>query len=295
MRHGMKHLSRMVAVAATGLALAAGSALAAGPSTERERIAPAVSKPSQVFEMSMPMVGFAWEVPVKEGDAVKEGQLLIKQDTRLQERELESLKVAAESTIGTRLAEAELANAQVNLERVTEMHRRKVASETELREATLAVEIAKLKVEKAKEDQQLADIKYRSQLDMVDMMHLRSKVDGVVAKLDIAPGEVIEREKPAVTVVVNDPLFVETRLPTAMVAKLKKGERLQVGYLNDNRWLEAEITFIQPVADASADRQLVRLTMRNPEGRDAGLQMVVKLPDKLFETSAADQNASADR
>ena len=41
------------------------------------------------------------------------------------------------------------------------------------------------------------------------------------------------------------------------------------------------MTFFDPVADATTGTQLVHLELANPEGRRAGQEMVVKLPQNV--------------
>ena len=89
----------------------------------------------------------------------------------------------------------------------------------------------------------------------------------------------------------NDPLYVEIRgLTTLQVSTLRVGEKLQVRYNNDpdNAWKDAEIIYITPVADAGADRQLVRLKLPNSDNRPAGLRMTLNWPDKLLKTAPKD-------
>ena len=102
----------------------------------------------------------------------------------------------------------------------------------------------------------------------------------------------------AVVVVRNDPLWVEIRgLSTMQVAMLKLGDKLQVRYLNDgtDKWQEAAIDYITPVADPGADRQLVRLVLPNPDGRDAGMRMELKMTDQLLKAAPKDDGMGSFR
>src|SRR5439155_17864246 len=98
-----------------------------------------------------------------------------------------------------------------------------------------------------------------------ERMRIVSEFDGVVRKIDAAPGEVADPQKPSMVVVINDPLFVEVNLPSRMTTGMKVGQSMQVRYLDEpTKWREAKVEFFDPVADASVGRQLVRLTMPNP-------------------------------
>jgi multidrug efflux pump subunit AcrA (membrane-fusion protein) len=109
-------------------------------------------------------------------------------------------------------------------------------------------------------------------------MTLRSPIDGVVETIDISVGEVTDPQKPVLTVVKNDPLWVEFFLPTTQSRRLKVGTELQLRYPGDNQWMAAKVIYKAPVADAQSDTQKIRLEMPNQAGHDTGLQVVVKLP-----------------
>ena len=119
------------------------------------------------------------------------------------------------------------------------------------------------------------------------------KGEWIVQKLNFNVGEMSDPQNKdgAIVVVKNDPLYVEIRgLTTMQVSTLKKDDKLQVRYLNDapDAWKEATIDYITPVADAGADRQLVRLSLPNPDGRAAGLRMELKMTKQLQDTAPKD-------
>ena len=88
-------------------------------------------------------------------------------------------------------------------------------------------------------------------------------------------------QKPVMTVVQNDPLWVEFYLPTTESVKLNVGQKMEVKYVNSDQWLPATVIYRAPVAEASAGMQKLRLELKNPNHIDAGLQVQVKLPPEL--------------
>jgi hypothetical protein len=80
------------------------------------------------------------------------------------------------------------------------------------------------------------------------------------------------------TVVKNDPLWVEFFLPTMQSSKLKVGQQLEVRYPDQQQWAAAKVIYKAPVADAASDTQKMRLELANPNMTDTGLQVLVRLP-----------------
>ena len=94
-------------------------------------------------------------------------------------------------------------------------------------------------------------------------------------------GEMVDPSKPPVLVIVqNDPLLVEVPLPVAVSQRLKIGRTLRVTY-DKRQWLDATVSFKEPMADPESGMQRVHLTLPNPEGKDSGLQVYVEVPKDL--------------
>jgi multidrug resistance efflux pump len=179
-----------------------------------------------------------------------------------------------------------LASKKNSLARYEKMAKNSVASQEELREAQLAAALAEIKVQQAQQEQQQKKLQADRQKIKVDLMHLKSPIDGLVEKLNLGLGEVVDPNKPSCTVVKNDPLWVEIHLPSRQAAELGMGDTLPVQEDGKKLWADAKVIFLSPVADAASGTRLVRLAMPNPTGVPSGLQVSVKLPEKLLSASA---------
>jgi hypothetical protein len=87
--------------------------------------------------------------------------------------------------------------------------------------------------------------------------------------------------KTGVHVVRNDPLWVEVNVPTGRAKALKVGQSLEARYADEEQWRAGKIIYIAPYANAGAATRQVRLELPNPEKREAGWQMFVRLPDNV--------------
>jgi len=293
----MRKLIRRAALAA---ALVVGLGSVASRAEERSTYSGAavsvITQPSETRHLQFPSQGIIRENKIKDGDKVAAGQLLMKQDTDLDEKEAERLKVEAESESRIEAAKADLQVKQIEYDRKAQNPG--AYPDSEINEATAKKIEAEKSVKVAEEDKLQAKIKYEQQLVKLSKMELHSPIDGVVQKVNFDVGEMADPQNKdgAIVVVKNDPLYVEIRgLTTMQVSTLKVGEKLQVRYVNDgvNDWKEGTINYIAPVADAGADRQIVKLTMPNPEGRDSGLRMQLQLPKKLQDTAPKDDGFAA--
>lgn len=245
----------------------------------------AITAPSQRVKLSFRMQGTVTEVSVKPGDMVASTQPIAKQYDRLELAELDVLKVEAMSDVFVRNAINELDHAKVELKRYENLFANNACSETELEKAKLEVEKGKLSVEKAQQDQQQAKLKVEKQQRLIELLQLRPTAMGIVEKVDIEPGEVADPSKPAITIVVTNPLRVEANLPVKLAQALSIGQKLKVRYPGEpvGSGRDATINYRAPVADAGSRTQLIWLELPNPDKKDAGLQVFVDVPENLAE------------
>lgn len=260
----------------------------AGP---EEGVVVAYTEPSKRLKLAFNGLGVIREVKVKEGDVIKQGQVLVQQDDEVEALEFERLEAEASSTARVEAAEADHRFKQKTYERKSSAGEG-VFNETEIEEAELDMVFREKQMVIANLDRSQNQLRARQQGAKVDRMQLKSLIDGVVEKIEVWEGEMADPSRPAIIVVKNDPMYVMMKdLNTRQVAQLRLGDELDVRYPGDANWRKAKIVFISPVADAASDTQLVRLEMPNPDQRATGLPIEVRLPAKLIEARPADRAA----
>jgi multidrug efflux pump subunit AcrA (membrane-fusion protein) len=256
----------------------------------------AITQPSERHKLTFSAPGLVIDQPVKEGDIVKEGEVLLAQDDFLEQKELEKAQLEASSNAKVEAAVADY-NAKKHIyDRKKETYEKGGANLQEVEDAELDMVLREKQIKVAQEDVDEAKIKAEQEAKKVKDMKLTSPVDGVVEKMVLQVGEWADPEKPdaAVWVVKNDPLFVEIRdLSSAQVSHLHLGDKLQVKYPDETEWHDAAVTFRAPVVDAASDTQLVKLTLPNPTNRDSGLQIQVQLPPEAAQAAAAPEKTAA--
>ena len=195
----------LVAIAVTFVAR-----FAHAQSTREEGVISAYTEPSKRVKHAFNALGVIDKVEVKEGDPVKSGQVLMLQDAEVEALELERLKAEADSQARVEYAAADLDVKKKIYERKSKAGEG-VFPVAEVEEAELAVTAGDKQLEIAKLDSSQNKIKARQQQAKVDRMGLKSKIDGVVEKIDIWEGEMADQSKPAIIVVRNDPSNVKIK------------------------------------------------------------------------------------
>lgn len=237
-----------------------------------------ITKPSQEVKMFFSGPGIVKEVAVKDGDPVQRGQLLIAQDDRIESKMLEIKWLEANSTLPVEFAKTDLESRKVLLARIQKSYDGGVATDTELQEAKVAVDLATIKVRLANQEAVQKKLEAEAQEIKVSMMSLKSPADGVIKKVEVDVGEVVDPNQPSCIIVTNDPLWVEVYIPADQAARLSIGQRLDISAEGKPKAVQAPIIYLDPVVDARSNMRLVRLEMPNSSGKETGLRVDVKLP-----------------
>jgi HlyD family secretion protein len=130
------------------------------------------------------------QLPVKEGDRVKKGDLLIKINAKQYEADKESAEAnlqAAKSTMAMR--KAELDKLQADYERVKELYNKKLSSDAEFQAAKSSYESAKASYQGAMANVSQSEAALRRSEDQLSKTTILSPMNGTVTKLNVELGE----------------------------------------------------------------------------------------------------------
>jgi RND family efflux transporter MFP subunit len=231
--------------------------------------------------------GIVSKVLAKEGDRVTRGQLLIQLDDSVERHQWESLNLQGNSVAQIEAAVAEEKEKAAEVKRLEELRAQGAGSVVELEEARLARDLAAKKITVAEEDKKAKGFEALAKKAVMDQMQVKSEIDGYVEKIDTQPGELIDPQKPVITLVNNDVLRVEMNLPNSVADKLQVGEAMEVRYSEKDPWQQAAVDFISPTSDASSFTRRVTLALPNPTGISSGHEIKVKLPERAIVADAA--------
>lgn len=148
--------------------------------------------------------GEIMELPVREGDKVKQGQLLVKIDPDIQQSNVERLEAALNTSKAnlanaqSRLAqsEARLTNSKANFERIKKLFEDKVVAQSEFDATTSEYEVAKSDAEAAKQSVEASRFQVKSARaalkeaqKSLTRTEIYSPVNGTISKLNFEKGE----------------------------------------------------------------------------------------------------------
>jgi membrane fusion protein (multidrug efflux system) len=187
-------------------------------------------KPAGAARLSAPAAGIVMAVPVKEGERVEAGAVIVKLDDR------------------ATLAQLRLAEQQ--MERQNKLKETGSTSEKAVQEAA----------------QQLAAA--QAQLALVQLV---SPISGVVARINVQPGQTVEPNTVVAEVIDPARLVATVNVPAAEAALLKAGQPAELlTERGANATAQGKVLYVSPQVDAKTATVLVRVSVPPDAGLRSG-------------------------
>jgi len=238
----------------------------------------ALTEPSSDIVMSFTVSGRVKNIPVKEGQAVVSGDLLIELNAAALEHRRDQLALEAGNQAEVMAAEAELKQKRQDLIKLEQAFDKGAATKIELEHAHLDVEISEYRLESAKHEKAVATLKKEEAEAELREYRLLSPISGLVERLELEAGETAKTSEDAVRVVVLDPLRVEADVPVAYYSDLAPGQSIPVVFPGE-KTLPGTVVFRGAVADSASGTVRVRLEVCNPDYRHAGERVILDIKD----------------
>lgn len=197
--------------------------------------------PVKEVTIASPVEGRVEGLSVREGDQVKEGQLLVSLYAGMEELEAKRSAAAVEKR------EFEYAGA-------TNLFKEKVISEDEALESRIELDLAKLTLAMAKE--------------RVALRRLHSPISGIVVERRFEVGEMVRPAEPILEVVDLTEVFVQFYVRVDELSRISVGQPASVVFpsLGVATSFEGPIVFIDPRVDAASGLSRVRVRLNNGDG-----------------------------
>jgi membrane fusion protein, multidrug efflux system len=238
-------------------------------------------KPRHVIQLGSPVFGVLKGVFVDRADAVKEGQVVAKLDTTVEEAQVALDHYRLTNVMQIEAAKIDLAWNQRELERRQKLAGNMFSKANEIDEFITKVEHDRIAIRKAESDLEVAKLESARSDAQLNLKIIRSPVNGIVTELKLAPGEFIYEQTPIMTVAEMDPLTVDLVVPSERLRSVKLGMIGQLHLLAPvDRTFPAQVDAIDQVIDPASDTFRIRLALPNPGYViPAGIRCSVKLPD----------------
>ena len=233
---------------------------------------------NSVIKLSSQAQGMLAKVNVRRGDSVQANAVVAELESAVELAMLHAAQLKAETDAVVKSKAAELANAEQRLVRQRGLAVRTIGSPQALEDAETKVAVTRSELAQAELDRRLAAIDVERLDALLERRRLRSPVNGVIATVDMHPGEYADSSTAIATISEVDPLKVEVYLPTeaypvvqvGMRAEIRPQEPIGGAYVAEVAGKDAQI-------DAASGLFQIQLRLDNPGNRvPAGLRCSVR-------------------
>jgi RND family efflux transporter MFP subunit len=196
--------------------------------------------PFREVVVSSPVQSTIEKITVREGDAVKEGQLLAQLYAKQEEIEMSRAKAVVEKRVFDHRSAKRLFDDKI------------VPEDKEL-EARIELELAQRQYDAAAEN--------------VRLRAISSPLSGIVVEKIREAGEAVNATQPLFRIIDITKVFVQFFIRTDDLARYALGQSLQVAFneLNDSKPFDGKVDFIDPRVDAASGLIRVRVLVDNPD------------------------------
>lgn len=258
---------------------------------------PGFTAPLHRISLDAIRAGRLSSILAEEGDVVSPGDVLVElADEALQAR-IYKARLAAESTVATRLAEFEYKSAQREFERFQKLQQSSSVTNKEVEDARDAAESARLRLEEARFEHSLARAEYEVQLGLREQLMYRSPIQAYIVKRLAEVGEVVEPGDKLLEIAQLDVLAVEVDCPLHLLSRIRPGLEIPVRPAGDTLAPRTgRVTFVSKVADAASQTARVVVHVKNGDSTWlAGMRVDVDMRGAHHDQPADDMRRVGDR
>ncbi|WP_241087454.1 efflux RND transporter periplasmic adaptor subunit [Candidatus Vondammii sp. HM_W22] len=184
-------------------------------------------------------------IPFFEGDAIASGDTLVRLEDAMLRAQLDK-------------ARATTRQAQLDLKRIGDLVKKRVASDDEQARARTALDVAKA-------EQKLLDIR-------LSYTRITAPFSGVISERNMEPGDLAPKNSHRLTLTDPDSLVTEIHVSELLLPHLKRGDPVTVGIdALGNLPVSGKIQRIHPELDQATRQGVVEIALTHiPEGAKAG-------------------------
>jgi RND family efflux transporter MFP subunit len=249
-----------------------------------------VIEPSLTLKLGSPLASILDTVEVDRGDFVKQGQVVARLESAVDQAQVAVNEARAASTSEIEAKEAVLEQKRGVLARKLALQRSTYAGAQDVENAQAEFNVAQQDLAIAKLSHRMAELELERTRAVLEQRTIRSPIDGIIVKRALGPGEYVHQEASIATVARINPLYVETFLPIRYYGLIKIGDPATVrpdDPVGGRR--EGTVKIVDQVFDAASGTFGVRLELPNPDSLvPAGLRcrITFDVPEQPAPTSA---------
>lgn len=255
------------------------------------------TEPYRTINVSAAEQGIITEIFVKEGDSVRQGQLLAMLDVDVLEAAKEIAKANKESLGRIKSATAAVKLKKERFQKIQELQAAGHAHPEEALRAETELDIAEAELLAAREDQNIKDLEYSRIETQIERRKIISPIDGFVTKIQKEVSEYVAATDPVVlTIVQCDRLKIVFPIPAPEAQHYTIGKKVTITFSEDVEPAEGIVEFISHVTDPESGTVRMKVVLDNSqEHYRSGMACILKSDIPLRRSIGAGTEKNAEK
>lgn len=231
-----------------------------------------------IVKLGTSVTGLISQVLVDRGDTVRQGQVVARLESGVQEAIVALARMRATNEYQIQSHQSRKEFLSKKLERIKTLQQRDFASVAALDEVISDLKISENSEREARLGFEIARLELERETEILGQRQIKSPISGVVMERVLFSGEYRNENNHLMTIAQIDPLNIEVVLPISYFGQLKIGSE---GVIRPEQPVggefTAKVTVIDRVLDAASGTFGVRLELPNPENAlPAGIRCSVR-------------------
>ncbi|MFL6699549.1 MAG: efflux RND transporter periplasmic adaptor subunit [Vitreoscilla sp.] len=213
-------------------------------------------EPAQVVEVRSPVVGLLQQVPVRRGQAIHKGDVLVVIESSVEKSQAETASFRAQAQGAVMQARSKTQAAREKSRRMDELVKEEFVSAQARDDAAAELAQAEAELKTAEENMELARLQHQEAVDQLNRRVIRSPFDGVVVDQYLYPGALVDagdNKKPIIKIAQTSPLVVQAIMPFKLFPNVHAGDAVTVvPEAPFGRALSSRVKTVDRVIDSAA-------------------------------------------
>jgi len=252
------------------LAVVTALPLVSPPARGEEALAIAgITEPVKEATLSAMAPGTIRKIHAREGDRVKEGDVILELDKQAEELEVARRKLVWESRAEVDSAAERVTTVKADLEGTRRLFQQgQSVSKDEMEKKELEYKLAVAELERLRVAEEREKLEYEMALEQLARRDLKAPMDGTITKLHHEEGESCEPDVPLVDLVDASRFHFVANVDAGTGRRLSLDQPVTfTGEGESSGGVTGRISFVSPVLDPASGLQAMKAVFENQEGR----------------------------
>ncbi len=244
-----------------------------------ETFTEAFTEPYRDIAVAASEMGTLSVVKVREGDIVKQGDIIaVMQDDVLRASlEVARRSMSVEGILKSATADFELRKSEQ--EKLVQLRDRNHASQQEVDRIDTELKVAEARLLSVREELEVKLLEFRRIESQLEQRIVRAPIDGLISDVLREPGEFVSPSEPTIARLVQlDSLLIVFSVPLAQRKDIMKHQKVTLTIGESRQTAEGIVEYVSPTPDSSNSSVRVKVRLPNDEYRfQSGERAVLEL------------------